>query len=590
MNKKGLYITLAVAVVIAAAAYIAGSVNKNNDEVAADQNLTQVGDNVDFGYLGYVYQKSTVSSLTTDVILPQAASYTSEFYVTFPGLQSEKKFYTSPSNSTSYPVYAESAMIINNDLIEISLFHNELNLSNPTELLFTSDGESVSCAGTECLWSMPDVADGNVMSPDRNYVTTVSYQEPSEKNPDIPVAPTFKSLDIINRDNNILFSYKAGDFSDLGGIFPVEFSPDSSTLLLRASYVQPQEMFTPQMYFLQKLGGEKKKLISFNTSPTLSEGNYDADEVDFVGFLNSHTIFGSDIKEKNVNNVPQDRTYSFVTYDIDSDLLVNTGITYRELLGFDYENAVVYYFDKQGHYFSYNFVSQQAIDLTPNFTFPEYANPNLSPDYNFIKYEVMSERETQNVRGTLDINGAQNKESITEMYVYDVKHHSQKKILTSIHNKSGDAIGDEFYTFVGFIKSNKDLTVNYENWSRYKLITDENDKMLGEYCGESAYNDLRVRAEAGSEYLLTLPGDVPLIWTPNYTDLTTKEFLALADDPNAVCGVGSIVPLKAYPDRLLWYMGNCGGALANEGTAEYYEQQACMKTVDSVDTYFQVSS
>jgi hypothetical protein len=40
MNKKGLYITLAVAVVIAAVAYIAGSVNKNNDEVSAKKTVT----------------------------------------------------------------------------------------------------------------------------------------------------------------------------------------------------------------------------------------------------------------------------------------------------------------------------------------------------------------------------------------------------------------------------------------------------------------------------------------------------------------------------------------------------------------------
>lgn len=40
MNKKGLYITLVVAVVIFAIAYITGSVNKNNDEVLAENSNT----------------------------------------------------------------------------------------------------------------------------------------------------------------------------------------------------------------------------------------------------------------------------------------------------------------------------------------------------------------------------------------------------------------------------------------------------------------------------------------------------------------------------------------------------------------------
>jgi hypothetical protein len=590
MNKKGLYITLVVAVVIAAAAYIAGSVNKNNDEVAADQNLTQVGDNVDFGYLGYVYQKSTASSLTTDVVLPQAASHTSEFYVTFPGLQSDKKIYSSPLNSSSYPVSTESAMIIDNDLIEISLSQNDPNLSNHTEKFFTQDGKEVSEPGSSS-WYSQNVANGDVVSPDLKYSTRVSYQEPSVENSDVPVVPTFKSLDIINRDNNILFSYKTENFSDLGGIFPVAFSPDSSMLLLRASYVRPQEMFTPQIYFLQKLGGEKKKLISFNANPTPSNGNYNTDEVDFVGFVNSHTIFGSDIKEKNVNNVPQDRTYSFVTFDIDSDSLVDTGVTYRELLGFDYENAVVYYFDEQGHYSSYNFVSLQAIDLIPNFTFPEYANPNLSLDYNFIKYDVTSERETQHVRGTLNINGVQNKESVTETYVYDVKHQSQKKILTSIHNKSGDAIGDEFYTFVGFIKSDQDPVAHYENWQRYTQMAQSSTDLFGTGdCGEGPFQDLEKKADLGDKYSLDLPGNVQLIWTPNYNDLTNAQFTAFLNDPNAICGVGGIYPLKAYPNKLLWYPGGCGGAEPDINTPQHDEWQSCLETIDSIEEYFQVSS
>lgn len=63
MNKKGLYITLAVAVVIAAAAYIAGSVNKNNDEVAARETTlppylllttTKIGEGTIFSQLANV--------------------------------------------------------------------------------------------------------------------------------------------------------------------------------------------------------------------------------------------------------------------------------------------------------------------------------------------------------------------------------------------------------------------------------------------------------------------------------------------------------------------------------------------------------
>lgn|GEM_PF-5846416 len=453
MNKKGLFITLAVAVVIAAIAYIAGSVNKDNDQVAANQTQGEVNDNVDFGYLGYVYQKDTVTSLTTDVVLPQAANYDSQFYIVFPDAGGEQQINYSASSDSS-KIYSTSATIVDN-MIEISQYNSEDTFANPSIAFITPENEQVDCAGTQCLWEIPDATKGEIVSPNYQYVTTVSYQEPTEQNPDVPVAPTFKSLEVSNHDDQVLYSYKAEDYSDLGGIFPIAFSPDSNNLLLQARYAQPQDIFLPQTYYLQKLGGDKTKLISFNTDAIPSDGNYTQNEVQFVGFMNSHAIYGSDIKQRNVDNVPQDRVNSLVTFDIDNSSFKDTGITYRELIDFDTDNAVAYYFDANGHYSSYNFITQEATNLTPDFTFPEYANPAVSSNYRLVKYEVNSERVTQDVRGTFNVNGAQNKEQVTDTYVYDVASQSQKKILTSAHNETGDAIGDKFYTFVGFMQRSK---------------------------------------------------------------------------------------------------------------------------------------
>ncbi|MFA5030021.1 MAG: hypothetical protein WC495_00320 [Patescibacteria group bacterium] len=76
MNKKGLYITLAVAVVIAAAAYIAGSVNKNNDEVSAENsNIPAIA------YSEFALEASDIQVEMPDTF--STCAVTSEF---FPGL------------------------------------------------------------------------------------------------------------------------------------------------------------------------------------------------------------------------------------------------------------------------------------------------------------------------------------------------------------------------------------------------------------------------------------------------------------------------------------------------------------------------
>lgn len=78
MNKKALLLTLLVAVLIAAIAYIAGSVNKDNDKVAAENtNTTSV--EVTYSELALIGSDITMEIPNTFSTCPQASEF-------FPGL------------------------------------------------------------------------------------------------------------------------------------------------------------------------------------------------------------------------------------------------------------------------------------------------------------------------------------------------------------------------------------------------------------------------------------------------------------------------------------------------------------------------
>lgn len=119
-----------------------------------------------------------------------------------------------------------------------------------------------------------------------------------------------------------------------------------------------------------------------------------------------------------------------------------------------------------------------------------------------------------------------------------------------------------------------------DDWSVYRPMTDINDKWIGsDECGSQEFAAFKKAANVGPMYRLVLPGELELVWTPNYDHWSNDKFLAFGEDDTAICAVGGRYPLKGYPDKLLWRT-SCGSGV------DYSGLDTCESSLNKIEEYF----
>ena len=101
-------------------------------------------------------------------------------------------------------------------------------------------------------------------------------------------------------------------------------------------------------------------------------------------------------------------------------------------------------------------------------------------------------------------------------------------------------------------------------------------------CGNKEFEDFIDKAKGGPINKLEID-NLELGFTPNYNNWPNYKFRAFLTDDTAFCGVGSMSPLHAYEDKLLWASG-CPAIAITPEDMEYAKQ--CEKTSRAVDNYF----
>lgn len=122
------------------------------------------------------------------------------------------------------------------------------------------------------------------------------------------------------------------------------------------------------------------------------------------------------------------------------------------------------------------------------------------------------------------------------------------------------------------------IITQIENWQSYTTSSASWD--FGGECGMiPEVQDYILKANNGIVKELTLPGGTVLFFTPNYSNWSNEKMLSFAGDDFGYCGVGVPLPLRAYPDKILWeYACDQGGM--------YEPIQECLDAESAIQQYY----
>lgn len=127
-----------------------------------------------------------------------------------------------------------------------------------------------------------------------------------------------------------------------------------------------------------------------------------------------------------------------------------------------------------------------------------------------------------------------------------------------------------------------------EQWNLYK---ENPDGVVGTGdCGNKTIENFLHKINSGSRKEFNLNGAMRLVMTPNIENITNEQFQSMNSLDGAFCAVGGLYPLKAYPDKLLWYEGSCGGRIPDKFDPEYNLYQKCLDAERAIDLFLEKGS
>ena len=137
----------------------------------------------------------------------------------------------------------------------------------------------------------------------------------------------------------------------------------------------------------------------------------------------------------------------------------------------------------------------------------------------------------------------------------------------------------------------KTIVDNIENWALYEKASDAGYKKFGNdaACGPEAkgnadFIDYQKKASEGDVYKLDLSSGAYLVYTPNYNNWDNAKLSSFGISDMRICSAGWLIPLYAYPDKIVW-----GNITCSTG-AENPEVDNCLKITQIIMGHFTTKS
>lgn len=161
----------------------------------------------------------------------------------------------------------------------------------------------------------------------------------------------------------------------------------------------------------------------------------------------------------------------------------------------------------------------------------------------------------------MDIKPYINKKSITATAIVAVV--LAAAIGYAILKKTNNQLSPEQKIELEFINL---IDSNLENWALYEKTSDDQYKKFGNdpSCGAVTAGDAdfiayEQKAKAGDAYRLDLTSGAYVLYTPNYQNWDNQKLFSFGVKEMRVCSQGWLIPLQAYPDKIVWGNITCFG-------------------------------
>lgn len=115
------------------------------------------------------------------------------------------------------------------------------------------------------------------------------------------------------------------------------------------------------------------------------------------------------------------------------------------------------------------------------------------------------------------------------------------------------------------------ISENIENWEGYQLVSEDKYKKFGNdsTCPASAkgseeFLSYYEKAVTGDIRALDLTSGAHVLYTPNYNNWNNAKLYSFMVQDMRVCSSGWLIPLAAYPDKIVWANATCSDVAKNE--------------------------
>lgn len=388
-----------------------------------------------FGNIQYVFEKRTVDSVSGPNNYADRATY--HYYLKNSAGTVERLFYKFTDNAFNINASFDGSQL---NVSTQDSVNGSINRIKHVDLSGAVVGET-----TENIL----LPEATITSPDGKYTAQANYAN----NPQ-PVADGMPLVSFVNTTvkdtttDKVVATYISKDFAGHGAIVPETFTPDNKSIILNDRNERPQEIGSPETWYIQEIGGAKKKL--FDNPVTSADGSqfaftsvkmYPAQNI-MLGF------------KRNMSQGSYTSGDTITTYDFTGGKFTDSGIVTDFSNFYPQNNSTrVYYLTSDKKVGEYDIISHTNTILTSPIsaaTYPEILQ--ISADGNVLAFSTTDKETRTNVNSTPAINGESTDVNVTKTYLYDISRDISKLIFTSEKPIFREYVGDSYYTFLGFVK------------------------------------------------------------------------------------------------------------------------------------------
>ena len=427
--KKNILISLFISIIVAVSIFLFWQLYQSHSNSNNPPTRFEGGDNQ------FVFEKHTIESVggpnnyafnaKNDYYLTKASDLDQQLFYEFSGL--------AYNNSATFD--GEYLIIDQTDSADSSKTRRKY---------IDIDGEEIKVEIVDT--ALPNI---EISSSDGRYTARTVYKRNAE--PVVDGEPIVSFVNTIVEETvskKVITTYTSDEFSSYGAVIPKLFSADGKSIILVDRYEFPQEIGSPEAWYIQEIGGSKRKL--FNNPVIDAQGR----EFAFVVLkvypsLNMMAGFKRYIFEDNYasNDI-------LVIYDFSTEQFIDTGIAipYGQLFP-EEGSTIIYYLTLNNEIGKYDVSTGRYEKLTTPITIASIFNIlDFSSDGTLMAFTTSSQ-ETRNSSEAQqpNVNGTINDVNVTKTYLYDILHNSLKLILTSEQPIYREYVGNSYYTFLGFV-------------------------------------------------------------------------------------------------------------------------------------------